>query len=270
MNPQQSNLYETLQASVPPTAFDPIQEVVDLIANADSVIEADDRGFTLQAGDSTHRVELPGGMTKAHYHRLAPSVVDDDKAILALAVIRKAIQPKTWLDWENTKTLARDLNRMVGDEDYQGMLRAIDAVGFAAVDLGPEGQDRKDATDATIQGKVGRDRKAGVGWTAASCPSGTRCGSFANNDGGPSYISSTAFEQKGWPHSLIPNDLDPDQVVEAARVLREKTRPDYQVELLLTMATFLGASITPILLPSIPLFGSGILHLVIQLARRGT
>src|SRR5271154_2818222 len=117
MNTQVSHLYETLQTMLPPTKLDPLQEVVDLIAKTDCLIKADDRGFTLQTGDSTHRVDLHGGLTEAHYHRLAASLFDDDKAVLALAVIRGAMQPTTWLDWENTKTLARDLNRKPGDDD---------------------------------------------------------------------------------------------------------------------------------------------------------
>lgn len=222
MDPQLSNLYETLEALLPPTTFDPLQEVVDLIAKADSLIDADDNSFRLQAGDSTRRIDLPGGLTEAHYHRLAPSLLDDDKVVLALAVIRRAIHQKSWLDWENTKTLARDLNRMAGDDDYQGMLRAIDAVGFAAVISDLKEQIVKMPERPRCRAKLVVVEKPA--WDGSILSFANKTWKFRKQRGGPVRNLLNAFEQKGWPFSLIPNDLTPDQVVEAARELREKTR----------------------------------------------
>ena len=223
MNSQLSDLHEQLQALMPPTALDPLQEVIDLIANADCLIRADDSGFILQAGDSTHGVDLPGGLTEAHYHRLAPSLLDDDKVVLALAVIRRAIQPKTWLDWENTKTLARDLNRMVGDEDYQGMLRAIDAGGFAAVisDL----KDKIAKLPAPLRCRarlVVIEKPAWDGNGGVLC-FGNKMWKFRLHDG-PVVHLLDQLEKEGWPRSVRLSYLDSDRVREAARVLR-KTRP---------------------------------------------
>lgn len=224
MNPQLSTLYEALQELMPPTSFDPLQEVVDLIANTDCLIDADARGFTLQAGESTHRVDLPGGLTEAHYHRLAPSLVHDDKAILALAVIKRAIQPKTWLEWENAKTLARDLHRTAGDDDYQGMLRAIDSVGFAAVIA--DMQERIAKVPKSLRCRARLVFVEQPAWDDGGVLSfGNKMWKFRKQLGGPVVHLLAAFEQKGWPHSLIPTDLDAAQVVEAARVLREKTAP---------------------------------------------
>lgn len=222
MNPQLSHMYEKLQALMPPTAFDPLQEVVDLIGNADSVIDADDRGFTLQAGDSTHRVDLPGGLTEAHYKRLAPSLVDEDKAILALAVLRTTIQPKTWLDWENTKTLARDLNRMAGDDDYQGMLRSINAVGFAAVI-----SDLKAKIAMTPQPPRFRVRLVFIekpAWDGRCLRYGEKHWRF-RRDNGPVNQLLDELENTKWRYPVRLPNLEPEQVREAGKWLRKKTRP---------------------------------------------
>jgi hypothetical protein len=223
MDPQLSNLYEALQALMPPTSFDPHQEVVELIANADCLIGADDRGFTLQAGDSTHRVDLPGGLTEAHYHRLGPSLVDDDKANLALGVIRRAIQPRTWLDWENTKTLARDLHRMAGDDDYQGMLRAIDAGGFAAVILDLNEKIAKLPEPARRRARLVWIEKPAWDGNSGVLSFGNKMWKFKLQDG-PVVHLLDQLEKEGWPRSVSLTYLDPDQVREAARGLR-KTRP---------------------------------------------
>ncbi len=216
-----TTLYEELQSLLPPSVFDSLQEAFGLIDRSDCLLEADDLGFTLQDGHTTHRVHLPGGLTEAHYHRIEHRLFDEDKATLALAVIRRAIQPKTWLDWENTKTLARDPHHKSGDDDYQGMLRSIDSLGFAAVIA-----DLKAKIANTPKTPPFRARLVVVEkpvWDGKILSFGNKMWKFRKQDGPVAHLLDT-FEKKGWPHSIVPNDLDPDQVREAAPVLR-KTRP---------------------------------------------
>jgi hypothetical protein len=223
MGLQLSNLYEELMASLPLPVFDPLQEVKDVIADSDSLTKADERGFTLQAGNSTHRVELPGGLTEAHYHRLAPSLFNDDGVVLALAVLKKAIQPKTWLDWENAKTLARDLHRMAGDDDYQGMLRAIDAGGFAAVISELKEKIAKLPERSQCRARLVVVEKPAWDGDSGVLSFGDKTWKFRLQDG-PVVHLLDRLEEADWPRSVKLAYLDPDQVREAARVLR-KTRP---------------------------------------------
>jgi hypothetical protein len=223
MGLQLSNLYEELMASLPLPVFDPLQEVKDLIADSDSLIEADDRGCNLQAGNSTYRVDLPGGLTEAHYHRLASSLFDDDKVVLALAVIKKAIQPKTWLAWENTKTLARDLRRMAADDDYQGMLRAIDSVGFAGVVSELNAKIAKTPQTPRCKARLVWIEKPAWDGNSGVLSFGNKMWKFKLQDGPVVHLLGQ-LEKEGWPQSVRLAYLDPDQVREAARGLR-KTRP---------------------------------------------
>jgi hypothetical protein len=223
MTVELSSLYEAFQALVPLPAFDPLEEVSALIAGADCLAGADDNGFTLQDGDSTRKVDLPGGLTQAHYHRLAPSLLDDDdKAILALAVIRRAIQPKTWLDWENIKTLARSLHRMAGDDNYEGMLLSIGSLGFAAVI-----SDLKAKIAETPQGLRCRARLVVVEkpeWDGRCLRFGEKRWRF-RRDNGPVNQLLDELENTKWRYPVRLPHLDPEQVREAGKLLRKKTRP---------------------------------------------
>jgi len=218
-----SSLYESLRALVPPPTFDPLQEVCDLIAGSDCLIGADDAGFTLQSGNTAHRVDLPGGLTEAHYRRFAPSLFDEDKAILALGVIRRTIQPKAWLDWENTKTLARDLHRTTGDDDYEGMLRSIDSLGFAAVVSDLKAKIAKTPKTPQCRARLVVVEKPVWDGNGGVLSFGNKMWKFRKQDGPVAHLLDR-LERENWPRSVKLNYLDPDQVREAARVLR-KTRP---------------------------------------------
>src|SRR3979409_1378315 len=83
----------------------PLEQWANLIRDNAGIIEANSQGFTVRLPEGSQQVEFDGGLTQEHYHYFCPLLDDEEKIMLAQAVLQNLIRPSSFLDWDRTLRL---------------------------------------------------------------------------------------------------------------------------------------------------------------------
>jgi hypothetical protein len=186
-----------------------------LIAENGGIVDADARGFTVHCGDGVRTVELTSGLQSGDYDCYAPLLDDVGKATLATGVLKNLLRRASWIEfdigWRHLSNKHRNLPE-------GGWLPGLVAErGFDAIAAGMERAIR-DFHLANPRAFMARPR-----WTGNLLVWRANQWRFRNRRG-PVRDLLDALEKGNWPLQ-VKNHLNPDQVHEAAKYLREKTRP---------------------------------------------
>jgi hypothetical protein len=200
----------------------PWHEYADLIRASFGVESANQKGLVVRLADGTRRIEFEGGLTEDHYTYFAPFLDEWDKVLLAKAVLRNRLHPIQEVDWDIAWWALRQ-GRGCDEEEWLEQLVAERGFGAIADEMKAAVLDYRKTTPrprlvVEVFEKPRWDSSAGMLFW------GQHHWKFRNQQG-PVRILLDALEQRQWPRSVQLTSLDPDQVREAARYLRDRTMP---------------------------------------------
>jgi hypothetical protein len=187
-----------------------------LIEECGGIVDADATGFAVHCGDGVRKVELSGGLQSADYEYYAPLLDDVGKATLATGVLKNLLRAASWIDFEIGWREISDTYRNRPEKDWLPGL--VEERGF-------------DAIGAEMEQAIRNFRRANPrAFTATPRWTGKLLVWRANqwrfrHQPGPVRDLLDALEKGNWPFHIKLNHLDPDQVRDAAKYLRAKTRP---------------------------------------------
>jgi hypothetical protein len=179
-------------------------------------MDADATGFTVHCGDGVRKVELSGGLQSADYDHYAPLLDEVGKATLATGVLKNSLRSASWIDFDIGWQHLSDTQRNRPEKDWLPGL--VEERGFDAI-AAEMAQAIKDFHRANPRAFVVTPR-----WTGKLLVWRANQWRFRNQPG-PVRDLLDALEQAKWPPSAKVHRLDPDQVREAAKYLRGRTRP---------------------------------------------
>jgi len=186
-----------------------------LIAENNGIVDADATGFTVNCGDGARKVVLVGGLGKADYDYYAPLLDDVGKATLAMGVLKNMLRSAWWMHFEIGWRYLSGEHRNRPEEEWLPSL--VEQQGFDAIASEMEQAIRDfHCTNPGVFMATPR-------WTGKLLLWRANKWRFRNQDG-PVRDLLDALEKGNWPLWVKLNDLDPDRIHEAAKVLR-KTRP---------------------------------------------
>lgn len=202
------------------TAFSNWQDYVrksyaNLIAENGGVVDADAGGFAVHCGDGIRKVELSGGLTDEDYDYYAPLLAVVGKATLAIGVLKNTLRSASWIDFEIGWRHLSDKHPNRPEEDWLPGL--VEQQGFDAI-AAEMAQAIKSFHRTNPRAFMATPR-----WTGKLLVWRANQWRFRNQNG-PVRDLLAALEKGKWPPSVKLNHLNPDQVHEAAKVLR-KTKP---------------------------------------------
>jgi hypothetical protein len=205
----------------------PWERYADLIREAGGLYDCSPRGFTVHLGDEIREILPVGGLTEEHYHYLAPVLEDDwHRALLAKGVLQRMLAQSAgeggdvyYVSWD---IAWRALKDKYGKWEDEWLPMLVEKAGFAATEEAVREaieEYRKNTPPPRSSRSTPRwDRDAGV------LSFGDRSWRFRHQDG-PTRGLLDALEDVSWQRPVQLRELDPDQVHEAAKYLRSRTRP---------------------------------------------
>jgi hypothetical protein len=188
-----------------------------LIVENGGIIDADATGFTVHCGDGVRTIKLNDGLLSTDYKNYAPLLNDGGKATLATGVLKNRLRSTSWIDFDIAwRHLSNKLGNRPEEEWLPGL---VEERGFDAI-AAEMGQAIRDFHLANPRALMATPRWTGnlLIWRAIHWR-------FRNQKNGPVRILLDALENGKWPLFVKLSSLRPDQVHDAARYLRRKTRP---------------------------------------------
>lgn len=178
------------------------------------------RGITVQHSGCSTSVMFDGGLTKEHYNSLAPLLSTDiEKAVLALGVIENKLHPISCVDWMDVKSI---IERNCGDfEDW--LPRRVSAKGLDAIATLIKNWwlNYRRTNPAPRVELVAVTHPV---WSGKILSFGSKSWEFRKLPGRPLNEVLDEFERQNWNTSVTLSHLEPEQVRDVAKLLREKTK----------------------------------------------
>lgn len=224
METRTRRLLDSLAASLPGATPDPWQDIREALGDPGSCLErADEKGFWVHDGECTRRVEFPGGLTERHYRLFSMSLTDDEKAVLAMGVIKNRMRPICPEDWNIIESLLLKKSDATINGQGARLPALVQSKGFQAIaeEMKQELKEYKKRTPRRRLRIVVVEKPS---WDGRVLSFGGKTWKF-RRDNGPVNQLLDELEQTKWQFPVRLPSLHSDQVREAGRLLRRKTRP---------------------------------------------
>jgi len=200
----------------------PWKEYADLIRDH-GIVGASSTGFTVQLPDGGREIEFDGGLSGEHFSYFAPLLDAWDKTILAQGVLRNKVGRQSFFDWEMIWELLRVKYGALEDEwlTQRVAVDGFDSIAHEMIEVLREHKKNHPSSGLTTR-KVYKPRfdpNSGVLYL------GERQFRFRKQPGQPVWELLCQLEKQNFPTSVMHKTLDPDQVREARKVLKARTKP---------------------------------------------